>query len=173
MIDPNLPLLSVGLVAVGMAFVPAVRYEILKRDKWTCQEENCFGNYLGIGNLNWRRGFNLQASHEDKLHQKEPDRNPEHGKCRCWSCHLIQEIKRGNHGGARLLYEGHTMRNSLWLPSHEWKDQKAPLQFYYDFANADEEGRQGLIQAYIERFDITDNLFDADYAELQPSLPTF
>lgn len=100
-----------GLVGIGMAFIPRIRYEILKRDRWTCQSEDCVGNYLGLGALDWRGGWMLNAAHYPEDHQKNPDNDMEHGRCLCVHCHIIEEIERDNHSGAGLLYEKQTIRN--------------------------------------------------------------
>lgn len=150
---PNFAVLTTA-VGLGMAFIPRIRYEILKRDRWTCQSERCFGDYLGIGELNWRRGWMLNASHYPDLHQKGADDNMDHGRCTCVHCHIIEEIERGNHSGAGLLYEKQTIRNKEWLQENGWVDQKPPITFYYDWVRSDELGRQGLAQAYIDMFGI-------------------
>lgn len=157
MIDSSyIPTLGLA-IGVGMAFVPAVRYELLKRDRWTCQNENCIGNYMDLGALNWRRGWNVNGAHYPNMHQKEPDRNMDHGRCLCVHCHIIEEIERGNHSGAGLLYEKQTIRNKEWLHDNGWRDQKPPITFYYDWVRTDEAGRSGLAQAYIEKFNLSVN----------------
>lgn len=145
---------GIGLAAVGLAFSKTVRYELLKRDRWTCQNEDCVGNYIGLGPLNWGRGWNVNAAHFPNLHQKQEDKDMSHGRCLCVHCHIIEEIERGNHSGAGLLYEKQTIMNKEWLSENGWVDQKPPIFWYYDWVKANVEGKQGLAQAYIENFNI-------------------
>lgn len=154
MVNPYIPLGLLGLISVGLAFSPGVRRELLKRDRWTCQNDSCVGFYLGQGALNWGRGWNVNAAHYPDKHQKAVDYNMENGRCLCVHCHIIEEIQRGNHGGAGLLYEKQTIRNKEWLADNGWKDEKPPMRWYYDFAEADERGKLGLAQAYIDRFSL-------------------
>lgn len=142
------------LAAVGLAFSKSVRYELLKRDRWTCQNDDCVGNYMDMGSLDWRRGWNVNAAHYPDLHQKEEDKNMDHGRCLCVHCHIVEEIQRGNHGGAGLLYEKQTIRNKEWLQENGWVDQKPPITWYYNWVDTDNNGRAGLAQAYIERFNL-------------------
>lgn len=140
-----------GLVVTGMAFVPRIRYEILKRDRWTCQNEDCLGMYLNGKPLDWRGGWMLNAAHNPEDHQKAPDNNMDHGRCLCVHCHIIEEIERGNHSGAALLYEKQTIRNKEWLQENGWVDQKPPITWYYDWVRSDENGRVGLAEIYMEK----------------------
>jgi hypothetical protein len=142
-----------GLVGISqLAFSKGARRELLSRDRWTCQAGDCFGYYLNMGALDWHRGFMVQGAHYPDMHQRDEDRNISHGRCLCSTCHLVEEIKRGNTGGASMLYERQTIRNREWLSENGWKDEKMPFRFYYDWAFADERGRLGLAQAYAERF---------------------
>jgi hypothetical protein len=135
-----------------LAFSKGARKELLKRDGWTCQNEDCFGYYFGIGALSWTKGYMLQAAHYPDMHQPKEDFNIEHGRCLCSSCHLVEEIQRGNTGGSAMLYEQQTIRNKEWLEANGWKDEKMPFRFYYDWAFTDKNGRVGLAQAYAEHF---------------------
>lgn len=155
MIDPKLGGEIVTLLAMGMAFAPTIRYELLKRDRWTCKNEECVGQYLGLGNLNWGSGWNVNAAHFPDMHQKQEDRNADHGRCLCVHCHIIEEIERGNHAGAGLLYQSQTIRNKEWLQNNGWVDQKPPMLWYYDWVRSDSEGKQGLAQAYMENMEVT------------------
>lgn len=153
MVKPIVPLTLLGLISVGLAFSPGVRKELLKRDRWTCQNESCVGIYVGIGNLNWGRGFNVNAAHYPDDHQKTVDYDMNHGRCLCVHCHIIEEIERGNHGGAGLLYEKQTAMNKEWLSENGWKDVKPPITWYYDWTRTDDEGKKGLAQALCEMLD--------------------
>lgn len=93
MVDAN-ALMNAGLlVATGLAFSKLARYELLKRDKWTCQNEQCVGYYMNLGALQYRDG---------------------------------------------------------------WKDEKPPIFWYYDWVKADERGKLGLAQAYVEMFGLNE-----------------
>lgn len=142
------------LIPVGMAFSKAIRYEMLRRDKWTCQNDNCLGTYLDLGRLNWGRGYNVNAAHYPEMHQKQEDKDISHGRCLCVHCHIIEEIERGNHSGAGLLYEKQTIMNKEWLAEHGWVDQKPPIFWYYDWVKADDLGKEGLSLAYKEMFNL-------------------
>lgn len=164
-VSPDLVLVG---FAVGMAFSKAVRYELLKRDRWTCQNPDCVGNYFEQGNLNWRDGWNVNGAHYPHLHQKAEDKDMSHGRCLCVHCHILEEIDRGNHSGAGLLYEKQTIRNREWLGNHGWRDQKPPITWYYDWSRAEsKEARLGLAEAYMDSFGIAPKetlpgLFDMD-----------
>lgn len=133
-------------------FERGVRKEILRNDKWTCQAEDCLTEALTGRKAQWKRGWNVQAAHYPELHQREVDYNPDHGRCLCVSCHIQEEIERGNYNGARLLHSGHTIRNTNWIEKHGGQDEKMPLEWYYDYANTDESGREGLIDIARETF---------------------
>jgi hypothetical protein len=147
-------LINAGLIGigVGLSFSKSVRYELLKRDRWTCQSGDCFGEYLSIGELNWGRGWNVNAAHYPDLHQRGEDRDMENGRCLCVTCHIVEEIERSNIAGAGLLYQSQTIKNKEWLGNNGWVDTKMGFDFYYDLSNADALGKQGLAMAFMERF---------------------
>jgi hypothetical protein len=141
--------------AVGLsqlAFSKGSRRELLSRDHWTCQNDHCFGYYLGQGALQFGEGWMVQAAHYPNMHQPKEDFDISHGRCLCSTCHLVEEIQRGNTQGSMMLHQRQTIRSREWLEQNEWKDQKMDFRFYYDWAFADERGRMGLAQAYAERF---------------------
>lgn len=154
MIDANsLAPLSI-LIPLGLAFSKSARYELLKRDRWTCQAENCFGNYVGLGDLNWGRDWNVNAAHEPDLHKPYEDHDINNGRCLCVTCHIIEEINRYNYAGAGFLWQKQTIRNRNYLQKNSFKDMKMDFSWYMEFAEADEEGKQGLALAFIEKFNL-------------------
>jgi hypothetical protein len=156
MVDAN-ALMNAGLlVATGLAFSKLARYELLKRDKWTCQSDDCVGFYMNIGALQYKDGWMVNGAHYPDLHQKAEDKNIDNGRCLCVHCHIIEEIERGNHSGAGLLYEKQTIRHKNWLAENGWKDEKPPIFWYYDWVKADERGKLGLAQAYVEMFGLNE-----------------
>lgn len=150
MIDSNVLVNAVPFIVVGMAFAKQVRYEMLKRDRWTCQNGDCVGYYFGESPLCWRDGWNVNGAHYPDKHQIQEDRNIENGRCLCVHCHIIEEIDRGNDQGAMKLWQFQTIRNKEWIESNGWKDQKPSFFWYMDWSRADELGKQGLAQAYLE-----------------------
>lgn len=152
MVNPIVPLALLGFISVGLAFSPSSRKELLARDHWTCQGEDCLGYYLNLGALQYRDGWMVNAAHFPDEHRKEVDHNIEHGRCLCVHCHIIEEIERGNHSGAAMLYEKQTIRHRGWLAENGYRDEKMPMRWYYDWEEADERGKLGLAQAYAERF---------------------
>lgn len=96
----------------------------------------------------------LNGAHYPDQHQKQVDRDMEHGRCLCVNCHIIEEIERGNHSGAAMLYEKQTIRNKEWLKENGWVDQKMPITWFYDWVRSDENGREGLALAYAETFQL-------------------
>lgn len=160
MIDPSsIPIAElIGIVGIGMAFSKGVRYEMLKRDRWTCQNSECVGVYMGIGELNWGRGWNVNGAHYPDMHQREEDKNINNGRCLCVHCHILEEIERGNDQGAMKLWQFQTIRSSEWIKSNGRKDQKPSFFWYMDFSravnNEDEGAKEGLAMAYIQEFNL-------------------
>lgn len=142
MIDPTgLPILELATaVGVGLAFAKGARYELLKRDRFTCQNEDCIGNYLGIGALSWGKDFNINGAHYPDRHQRMVDNNIENGRCLCVHCHIVEEIQRGNHGGAGLLWQSQTIRNANWIKEHGYENPKMDFFFYMDWVRASQSG---------------------------------
>lgn len=71
MVDAN-ALMNAGLlVATGLAFSKLARYELLKRDKWTCQNDDCVGFYMNMGALQYKDGWMVNGAHYPDLHQEQ------------------------------------------------------------------------------------------------------
>ena len=137
-------------------FAEEVRKEIFKRDNGECQNDNCVCNKIYGKNGAWRDGWSIQMAHYPEFHQPRIDYDPSHGRASCWSCHIVETIQTGNHKGVATMYEQFTNRNNGWIRDHGWRDEKAPLQWYYDYAKAldtnDDPAIDGLVQAYQENF---------------------
>jgi hypothetical protein len=154
MLSQELSTGGMALLITGLAFVPTIRREIFKRDKGECQNPKCFGNYIQGYPLAFREGWHVNMAHFPDKHIPRPDTDMNNGRCLCMHCHIIEEIERGNHRGATLLYERQTIRNTHFLKENNWADHKPPIQFYYDWVDTDEPGKEGLAQVYAERFAI-------------------
>ena len=132
------------------------RKEVLRRDKWQCQGENCVAEKVYGTRIEWGNQFNVQAAHYPEKHKPYIDKDIDNARCLCLSCHIIEEIQRNNHKGVQLLYEGHTFRNRDWLQENGWRDQRMSLQWYYDVAFYMEKGDipavEGLICAAQDYF---------------------
>lgn len=143
-------------VAPFLAFAKSERKTLLRRDKWTCQNDECIGNYLEIGPLDWSRGWNVNAAHYPDSHKPYEDHDINNGRCLCVTCHIIEEIERNNYGGASLLYTKQTIHNKEWLQANNWKGEngveKIPFTWFIDWVRSDELGRQGLAQAFAEKY---------------------
>lgn len=165
MIDPNFPPeLFYALGAAGLAFVPKIRREILKDGKYTCQAEKCFGEYMGVGRLQFQDGFMIQAAHYPPLHQPFPDTDKTHGRNLCTTDHILEHIEMGSPHDAFLNWTQQPIRSRIWFGNHGYdieKDinlmnsfMKMGFEWYVDFVEADENGRIGLAEAYKERWHI-------------------
>jgi hypothetical protein len=131
-------------------FSPGVRYEILKRDRWTCQSEACIASYIGLEAFDWRSGFMLNGAHNPEDHQKAVDFNMDHGRCLCVACHIVEEIERGNISGASMLWQFQTIRNKEWMQNNNWQNPKPGFDWYIDWVRSDEETRKDLAIAFAD-----------------------
>lgn len=110
--------LELGLLTFALlsAFSKATRYEIGKRDHWSCQD--CGRQF--------KKGYMLHAAHYD--HDREnPDYDQSYmGRMLCVECHKNDHIdthganglsKRGNQTAIRIL-SGTNLRTRKWRASH-------------------------------------------------------
>jgi hypothetical protein len=139
-------------------FHETVRREMFKRDEGTCQNDNCVCRKVYGQNAQWRDGFAIQMAHYPDRHQPRVDFNPDNGRASCWAAHLIETIQTGNHRGASTMYEQFSSRSYEWIREHGFRDEKMPLQWYYDYADclnrSDELGIEGLVLSAQENFGI-------------------
>jgi hypothetical protein len=125
-------------------FSEQARKEIMKRDKYTCQCENCISHKIYGGKVDFAHGFNIQGAHHTDSHKPYVDNDIENGKASCVNDHIVQELERGNEGGARLLHNYHTIRSKRYVEAKG--DEKLPFDWYKDYAFADNATRIELIQ---------------------------
>ena len=137
-------------------FHERVGKEIFKRDQGECQGVNCICTYLYGERASWWTGFALHAAHYPDKHRKGLDFSMDNGRMLCVFGHMIETIELGQDDQAQLMHDYHTFRNIHWKKSHHNQDQKPPLQFFYDWVDADEMGREGLAQAFREQFNISE-----------------
>lgn len=154
MIDslPHLSGLIFAGIGIGMAFAPEIRRRIFVRDKGVCQCGNCLGNYLFGQPLSFELGFNMNAAHYPDMHQPREDFDMNHGRLLSALEHCLEEIARGNHRGASLLYEKQTFMNTHWIQAHGWRDLKPSMQMMYDCVDGDD--LTPLIEFYKEGLEI-------------------
>lgn len=153
-------LIRTGLTIAGLlalkelsqsAFTISAKHEMFKRDKGVCQCPDCIGYYIEGYPRSTASGWHGQLAHYPEYHQRDEDDNTEHGRFLCTHCHIVEEIDR-NSGGERLLYASQSIRNYDWQARNRSEDQKPPIDFFYDWAVADTEGKKGLAQAYAENY---------------------
>lgn len=142
------PLDVIAGVGLGMAFIPNIRKEIFKRDHGECQCPDCIGIEMFGESFKWDRGFNVNAAHFPEQHQRGEDSNMTHGRILCVPCHIVEEIKRGNHKGVQLLYERQTIMNTGWLKTHGWHDVKPALSLFYDLAENKPYAKDTLVDFF-------------------------
>lgn len=87
------------LAVSELAFSYGSRREIGERDNWTCQ--SCGKSF--------QQGYMVQAAHYDHDKKKKEYDNPSNGRILCTSCHIDDELKRGNKFGAMLLKKRQTI----------------------------------------------------------------
>jgi len=100
------------LEASRWAFASRTRKEIGLRDDWECQGlygALCYWEEEGGEPASHQKGYYVQAAHWPETHQKEPDRNPEHGRILCSCCHATEELLRNNKWGAKMILKSGIM----------------------------------------------------------------
>jgi hypothetical protein len=127
-------------------FSEGAKREIYKRDSGECQSPNCVCQAIYGNRATWKGGFHIQMAHYPELHRSGIDHNPENGRVLDTTCHIIEELERGNKWGAKKLYESQTVRNYNWLAQYGGVDQKLPFEWYEDYALGDEGVRAELVQ---------------------------
>ena len=85
------------------AFSTGVRKEIGKRDHWQCQADICFWERVTGKPARFQDGFMVEAAHYPHKHNGHVDEDSTNGRILCTVDHAIEELHRGNEGGARLL----------------------------------------------------------------------
>ena len=126
-------------------FVPEIRKEIGRRDRWVCQGiellDGCYWTPINGKPARFQDGYMVQAAHyPDKQKYTGKgyhDKNPEHGRCLCTACHALEEVANGNLRGARLLISS----NSVYTYSHE---KETGQQHYLDIEWLVEEYRKKI-----------------------------
>lgn len=104
------------------AFVPEVRKEIGRRDRWVCQGipllDGCYWTPINGKPARFQDGYMVQAAHYPEKQKYTGkgyhDKNPEHGRCLCTVCHALEEMNNGNRRGAELLVNN----NSIYTYNH-------------------------------------------------------
>ena len=130
--------------------------EIYVRDGRTCQNPDCVVKRIHGVHGSIYNHFNIHAAHYPNEHKDYEDDDITNGRVLDMQCHLIEELQRGNTRGARLMYSQHSVRTTQWRVLNGFKDERAPFEWYVDYAeassNGDELGMQGLIKAYQENY---------------------
>lgn len=144
-----------------MAFTREARNELLNRDGWTCQNDECIGYYMGVGALRWEDGWNVNGAHFPDKHKRGDDNDPRNGRCLCVFCHCAEEMNRHNFWGSNRLQETQPVRNSQWIKEHGYQSPVLPPEFVVDwkYATTDQE-REGLARAFAEIMQVPNAVFN-------------
>jgi 5-methylcytosine-specific restriction endonuclease McrA len=138
-------------------FYEQVRKEVFRRDRGECQNPTCVCQSIYGERAKFRDGFHVQASHYPALHQRGYDDNPENGRILDTTCHIIEELERGNEWGAKMLYDNHTIRNYHWLRENGGTDEKLSFDWYRDYAFGGAKERAELVQTARDILGVTPN----------------